>query len=354
MEIDSNRIEIGDSSFARLFIQYAEECFHIRLFKNGMKRFIGTTNSHFAKHGRCVLFVKGIREMEGYYNQGMRNGMFYTYDLKGQPISIETYEEDVIQSRVITKGTKQYLDCTSNGSGLYGECCILNNEYKLDGRVLQLEETKEKNIFIYNNGSLESTLVDFRHEQNRSFMTVRNSNGTLVYVGEYQLDREKIEFSYNGYGMLFEYPNRVLMCVYKGEFKDNRFHGKGCMYDKNTRLKQYEGEYRDGKEVGGKSFYQGVEREMAVANMKALDEFPQNQYKLTFEERSFLGITQFDCFSRPSLQHIQEIEFKQQSFNDLLHLLITNHQTIRDISIFDGTFPNLLQMKILSLSQSVW
>eukprot|EP01083_Nonionella_stella_P178218 628969_1 len=94
--------------------------------------------------------------------------------------------------------------------------------------------------FTTNGGKcpVESCRIDFSKGKKHRF-----SNG-VTYQGEWQYDWRKLDWKMHGKGA-YDHPS---ICLYKGDFKDNKFDGVGIITRSSGSC--YTGEWKDGKENG--------------------------------------------------------------------------------------------------------
>lgn len=315
-----------------------------------MRKFSGGVDRDFSMNGKCTFYINGIKSEEGTFKNGKKDGKFTKYDSYENESSIEIYENDVKKSTIIVKNSIRYIDCRSSGTGYYGECKLVDEQAKLHGRVIEYENDKEKQISYFESDIKKRVLVEFKHENSRDIMIEYSNYPTIRYVGEYQLNDDSLTCTYEGFGMLIEYHQSKPMCVYRGSFRNNRREGFGCSFDPKTGLKDYEGEWKDDVQTVGKTFVDGEEREILIKTIENIRKFPKTQYKLSFQSNSFGDLKDFDLSAYDSIKHIQEIEFKSQSFGLLEELVIRNHPSLKVLTIEDNTFAKLKQLSLISKS----
>lgn len=356
----SKNIELEPYKWIRFFLSYSDNGFKIWVLKNGMKRFEGEIDNGFKMHGKCIFYEDGIIVEEGIFKQGKRDGEFTQYDSHCNKSSIEVYKNDVKISMIIVKNSKRFLESCSSDTRSYGECSRFNERDVFHGHVIECDSMndKEKQISLFERGDRKAILVRFLHENGRSIMIEydwsKNHDPIPLFIGEYTLDRDSLTYTREGFGMYFKYLEGMstsqdrLVCIYRGCFKNNLFDGFGCSFDPNTGLKNYEGEWKDGVPRVGKTFVDGVEREISIKTEQEIINFPESQYKLSFQSQSFGDCQDIDLNKYESIQHIQEIEFKSQSFLLLEDLFIFNHSSLKVLTVEDDTFAALKQFSLIS------
>lgn len=343
----SDDIKLGPFNRVRFILCCSGSEFTIVVFKNGMRRFSGKIDADFRMNGKCTFYINGIKSEEGEFKNGKKNGKFTEYD-SGNEKSIELYENDVKKSAIIVKNSIRYIDRRSSGTRYYGECILVDKQAKLHGRVIEYENDKEKQISHFESDAKKRVLAEFKHENSRDIMIEYSNYPTIHYVGEYQLNRDSLTYTYEGFGMFIEYHRNKPMCVYRGSFRNNRRDGFGCSFDPKTGLKDYEGEWKDDVQTVGKTFVDGEEREISIKTIKDIREFPKTQYKLSFHPNTSGDLSTFNLNEYDSIKNIQEIEFKTQSFELLERLIIRDHPSLKVLTIEDNTFAKLKQLSVIS------
>lgn len=173
---------------------------------------INRLNNNNKKHGRWVEFYpNGIIKSEGYYTNGLKNGIFKTFDKEGNLLDIQKYKDGELETGA--------------------EAAV----------ILDIRNT------YYPDGSVQSTggYVDGKKEgMHRQYSTTGEITGGIVYrrgekVAEGIIDEKG---NYQGYWKLY-YPSGELKA--EGNYIDSKKDGEWTYYHRNGQIEHHAKYFED-------------------------------------------------------------------------------------------------------------
>lgn len=333
-----------------MYLLYRENTFHITIFKCGLKFFSGQVNRLFQKHGNCIFYENGIKVKEEMYENGKKEGIVILYDENVNVKSIENYHDDNIQNKVLVHNNKIYLDARVNGNGNYGEGAQLENSYIFHGLVVNYKEDQEQVLFHYDRNRIQYRIASFSHIDDHDILIEYTQEGHVSYIGEYKFDRETLQYTYEGNGLKFNIQNNQSCCLYKGSFKQGLYDGFGCLYNQESHLKEYEGEWKEGKLIAGRQFQDGIESIMRVHTIQDIIKFPKTKNHMVINEGAFPDIQEFPYFNNNVLSHVIEIKCMYNCLSNLREFLIEKHASLQKLEIESDC---LMNVEVFSITRFI-
>lgn len=300
----------------------------LTIFVNGMKHFDGFLSTNLKLNGQCSFYREGILINTGNYLDGQKDGKFIFYDFDTEnEISTEVYDKGRKVSDIYIVNGKKYLDRVENGKHMIGQVKLKDSKPVWSGRVLEFNNNEPFRLFNY--GESASLIGVFStYNGTRTFME-RDSSNRTSYFGEVAFDEHSLEYKYEGRGMKFTSEQNTSSLIYKGEFKNGVYCGNGCLFNPKSGLKEFEGEFADGRPVNGVSFSDGIVMKFEVSTMDDLRSFPPNYNSFEVLDGGLRNESNVDFFQ--FVGHVERIVFGPASCDDLEVCRISNFQNLKEI-----------------------
>lgn len=322
--------------------------FKLTVFVNGMKHFDGYLSANLKLNGPCFYYKEGIMIKSGSYADGQKDGKFINYDFNTETeVSTEMYENGVKTSDIYIIDGKKYWDRTENGQRMIGQVKFQDNRFDWSGRVLEFRNNRWSRLLNY--GTKKSVIGIFSFSEEVMMFAEYNKSHALTYYGEIKFDERTLEYVYEGRGMKFTAEQNTSSLLYKGEFKNGVYCGKGCLFDPSLGLKAFEGEFEDGKPVNGVSFSDGMVAKYEVSTMDELRSFPPNYNLFEVLKSGLRNEAQIDFLQ--FVGHVERIVFGPASCNDLELCNLSNFQNLKEIRFEKNCMKSV---KELVISRTRW
>ena len=250
----------GSMIFKGIMVNYKKNGFGILFSDNDMKIKYSGTFCNDKKHGLNVKDFDDNRKLiyQGSYNNGIREGTGISY---GVQLNIHTnlkpYETDYLK--------KCYYKGMFNDNMFHGNGSIYSPDYKiifhgtfvkntiLYGKWYSNISHRRCTCTIFNPIDNEECIYDENNFNNNICAIIHHKNKTVTLLNiDFQpfFRGEISKQNYYKYGELNTTINNKQFIKYKGEFKNNKPHGKGTQYDEYARL-IFEGTYYNGEYYSG-------------------------------------------------------------------------------------------------------
>lgn len=203
---------------------------------------------------------------EGYYKDGKRNGLGQEKDMYGTSSNYCVYDNGTALNAVVkpTSDNRYIIYIYDATDKLESMGYIDPVSGKLNGLGARFHEDGSiSDICTYAEGSLVLVSKSFKGRE----MTEYDSNGEVVYIGEYEMI-DDLEYNRHGNGTEYEGLSVMLysggfehnersgygkefhhgICVYDGAWKAGKRNGFGSSFDESG-ARVFSGEWRDGEKV---------------------------------------------------------------------------------------------------------
>ena len=250
-------------------------------FKNGKREGTGTIytnqstiryegnfeNNNF--HGKGKLYYdNGKIQYAGNFDNGFFSGEGYYYDMNGEKIKVINGLPTINTKRFqiyYNSGKKHYELYVSKSNGtIQGKKYDENNHLKYNGyfRNRNIKEKETVNLEDYKNKNEYICLIK---EGNG---TSYNDDETVLYKGNFKNNY------YNGKGILYNYNyEKERFILYEGSFLNGNYNGYGILYFNYCKIKQYEGNFLNGIYNGKGIKYNEKGEEVFKGNFKEGNQF---------------------------------------------------------------------------------